>query len=344
MTNVMNRFEILSTRAGFNSAVRHIKSTISYIDSIAVKENLADILASPENIEEMNSDKLSALLRMLIVDKMAYSFEARNLETVVEDLPELAEEFSKWNAVDMILAYHHPDIGLVIANPKSKEQLGAFGSLRKRELAVAYVGKLEKGSDALCTKACSLILGLLEGSKVKIPEELYKGEFGIKKPKKDKAVAAPKKASKTVASKKSTNDSRAAPAAQTAPISPSPLRAAAPAPVSGGSSRMTPQYSVIVQNELFHNGNVEAWKRIIDSYKTKYPTLEVFIYYDGERIMDINSLFKWGKVKHGSAILFAVAGSEIKDVAKLQRYLMQGASPLFEAFLHGPVHTALKLF
>jgi hypothetical protein len=103
-------------------------------------------------------------------------------------------------------------------------------------------------------------------------------------------------------------------------------------------------YSVVVQNELFHNGNVEAWKRIIASYNAKYPELQVYIYYEGERILDINALFKWGKVKHGSAIQFAVAGNEIKDVAKLQRYLIQGASHQFEAFLRGPVSTVLKLF
>jgi hypothetical protein len=103
-------------------------------------------------------------------------------------------------------------------------------------------------------------------------------------------------------------------------------------------------YSVTVTNELFHNGNVEAWKRIIASYNAKYAALQVYIYYEGERILDINSLFKWGKVKHGSAIQFAVAGSEIKDVAKLQRYLVQGASNQFEAFLRGPVSNVLKLF
>jgi hypothetical protein len=107
---------------------------------------------------------------------------------------------------------------------------------------------------------------------------------------------------------------------------------------------MTPRYAVVVQNELFHNGNVEAWKRIVASYKAKYPALEVFIYYEGERILDINSLFKWGKVKHGSAIEFAVAGNEIKDVAKLQRYLAQGASNMFEAFLKGSVSSVLRLF
>ncbi|WP_461248601.1 hypothetical protein [Treponema sp. R6D11] len=113
---------------------------------------------------------------------------------------------------------------------------------------------------------------------------------------------------------------------------------------SGGPARMTPRYAVIVQNELFHNGNVEAWKRIIASYNAKHPNLEVFIYYEQERILDINSLFKWGKVKHGSAIEFAVAGSDIQDVAKLQRYLAQGASHQFEAFLRGPVNSVLKLF
>ena len=80
------------------------------------------------------------------------------------------------------------------------------------------------------------------------------------------------------------------------------------------------------------------------SYNAKYPALQVYIYYEGERILDINSLFKWGKVKHGSAIEFAVAGNDIKDVAKLQRYLAQGASHQFEAFLHGSVSSVLKLF
>ena len=109
-------------------------------------------------------------------------------------------------------------------------------------------------------------------------------------------------------------------------------------------SRMTPMYSVVVQNELFHNGNVEAWKRIIASYNMKNPDLEVLVYYDGERITNLNALFKWGKVKHGSTIQFAVAGEDIKDVAKLQRYLAQGASPMFEAFLRGPVNAVLPLF
>jgi len=107
---------------------------------------------------------------------------------------------------------------------------------------------------------------------------------------------------------------------------------------------MTPMIGIPVTNELFHNGNVEAWKRVIQSYTTKYPHLEVYVFYDGERIQDINSLFKWGKVKHGSTILVSVAGDPSVDVPKLKRYLGQGASSMYEAFLRFPVNTILPLF
>ena len=108
--------------------------------------------------------------------------------------------------------------------------------------------------------------------------------------------------------------------------------------------KMSPMLSVVVTNELFHNGNVEAWKRIMNSYTTKYPDLQIWIYYEGEKITDINALFKWGKVKHGSCIQFVVVGEDIKDVPKLKRYFTQGASPMFEAFLQGAPGTVLNLF
>ena len=117
-------------------------------------------------------------------------------------------------------------------------------------------------------------------------------------------------------------------------------------PVSNPNSikKMSPMISVVVTNELFHNGNVEAWKRIINSYTTKYPDLQIWVYYEGEKITDINALFKWGKVKHGSCIQFVVVGEEIKDVPKLKRYFTQGASPMFEAFLQGAPGAVLNLF
>jgi hypothetical protein len=125
-------------------------------------------------------------------------------------------------------------------------------------------------------------------------------------------------------------------------------KAPAPAPkVSEAaitSKNKTPKYSIQVSNELFHNGNVEAWKKIIESFKTKFDDLDVAIFHEGELINDINTLFKWGKVKHGSLIFFQVIGENIRGVSKLQKYLYEGASPRFEQFLRIGVGKVLNLF
>jgi hypothetical protein len=188
-----------------------------------------------------------------------------------------------------------------------------------------------------------------------VKPSLLKGDCSYKAPKAakaeeakaPKAAKAPAKAAKAPAkAPKAAKAGAAAPVAapEAALVVPELKPAVQAERAVKPGSRMTPMYSVVVTNELFHNGNVEAWKRIIASYTAKFPNLQVLVYYDGERIVDINSLFKWGKVKHGSSIQFAVAGDEIQGVAKLQRYLAQGASPQFEAFLRGPVNAVLPLF
>jgi len=326
--------EMLSTRAGFNSAVRHIKKTIEIAES-AGSSNLGDIVYEMDD-EELTSNRLGLILRMLLVDKLGYKSASTNLSETVDDLSALAKEFGKWNGVDLVVAYHHPELGLLIANPKVEEELSGFGGLRKRELLVVYAGLQGKETGDDCQKAAKLALNLFEGNKVTVPSSLARGKFTAKK------VSKPKKASEEKPVK--TKAAKPKPGAKKSAAAPAKKAAAVPVKAAAGPSKMTPRYAVVVQNELFHNGNVEAWKKIVASYKAKHPNLEVFIYYEGERILDINSLFKWGKVKHGSAIEFAVAGNEIQDVAKLQRYLAQGASHLFEAFLHGPVNSVLKLF
>ena len=315
------------------------------------KINLADLLYQIED-EEMDGSRSALVLNILLVDKMGYKTVSANLNSVVADISSLAKDFEKWKGIDLVAAYHHPELGLLVANPKIAEELAAFGTLRKRELLVVYAGKGNAPADDDCQRAAELAISLFQGSKVKAPSSFLRGNFMAKVPKKT-APSTPK-ASKTTKAAKTAKTPKKVAVKKTAPkpviheaqrVAPPVVTAAAsPAAAPTGPVKMTPRYAVVVQNELFHNGNVEAWKRIVASYKNTYPNLQVFIYYDGERILDINSLFKWGKVKHGSAIEFAVAGSEIKDVAKLQRYLAQGASPQFEAFLRGPVNNVLKLF
>jgi len=345
--------EVLSTRTGFNSAVRHMTTAIEISGTLGAN-NLGDVLYERAD-EALSGERCALLLRMLLVDKLGYKTISANLNAIAPNISALAEEFAKWKGVDLIAAYHHPDMGLIIANPKSAEELSNFGLLRRHELLVIYAGKGNNPADESCQKAAELAVTLFEGGKAKAPPELLKGNFTVKqlrkaaeekpakaakvsKAKKDKAAkssAGPKTAAKTASAAKPQGSVRVAPPAVTA---------ATPPAVSKGPVRMTPMYSVVVSNELFHNGNVEAWKRIIRSYNMTYPDLQVFVYYDGERILDLNTLFKWGKVKHGSVIQFAVAGNNIKDVAKLQRYFAQGASSRYEAFLQGPALTVIKLF
>jgi hypothetical protein len=322
--------DALSTRSGFNSAVRYITKTMD-IASGADAGNLGDILYEL-NDEEMTSARIGLLLRMLLVDKLGYRTASANLCGTAGDLAALAKEFEKWNGVDLVAAYYDPELGLLTANPKVAEELADFGQLRKRELLVIYAGLQGGETDENCQKAASLALRLFEGQKVTVPPALTKGKFTVRK------VSKPKKETEGKPAEAKTSK------AKTEAKKPAVRAASMRTKSAGGSIKMTPRYAVVVQNELFHNGNVEAWKRIVASYKAKHPNLEVFIYYEGERILDINSLFKWGKVKHGRAIEFAVAGNEIQDVAKLQRYLAHGASNQFEAFLRGPVNTVLKLF
>jgi hypothetical protein len=295
--------EILSTRAGFNAAVRHIKKTLGILDALEGNANLGDILFESED-EELTGERAGLLLRMILIDKLKYAAFSSNPASVVPDPAALAAEFEKWKAVDLVAAYHHPDRGLLIANPKVQAELANFGGLRKWELLVIYAGRSGGPADGLCQQAAEIAAALFAGDKPAIPGELYVGADRVTPPEK----------------------------------------AGASKPVFSGPARMTPLYSVVVQNELFHNGNVEAWKRIIAAYTARYPELRVYIYYEGERILDINALFKWGKVKHGSSIQFAVQGRDIRDVAKLRRYLLQGAGYQFEAFLQGPPGAVMKLF
>ncbi|MDR2898102.1 MAG: hypothetical protein LBU99_04735 [Spirochaetaceae bacterium] len=236
---------------------------------------------------------------------------------------------------------------------------------------------------AISDLACEKCLDLIENRKVTAPAELLKGPFKAPVPQKEPAspkASASQKASvvrEKASGGKATGRGKSAAAQDEAKtVKTAAVKTAGRKPAASGESfsfakdapgvassvgesekpaavvssetsslrRVTPMVSVPVTNELFHNGNVEAWKRIIDSYTWKYPQLQIFVYYDGERITDINTLFKWGKVKHGSSIQFAVAGENPQDVAKLKRYFMQGASPRFEAFLHGAPGTIMKLF
>ena len=351
MTESPGFYTRLADREGFNASVRHIQRTLTLLDACGPKRNIADEINSMISKKEFEAEEAQSVANMLLVEKWNYSVLSSNVSSVTESPAELSAEVSKWKALDLVVGYHHPDLGFILINPKNPEGASAIAGFRKNELVVLYAG-VPLGNDAAkksAAEALPALMSLIEGKKVKVSASLLSGPFSFSAPKKPAAQKPVKKAGKTVSPSKGRAPVQAVTAAvmQTGPAASSAAATARPAPAAPampGQSKMSPLVSVVVSNELFHNGNVEAWKRIIRSYNARYPGLQVFIYYDGERIVDINTLFKWGKVKHGSCIQFCVAGENIQDLAKLSRYFRQGASPQFEAFLKGSPDTVMNLF
>lgn len=334
----------LATREGFNSSVRHINATLELFDSCSTKNNIADELNKLLLAKAFLDEGTLPAINMLLVQKSGYVVKSKNIASITQDASAVIKEISLWKAVDLVIGYHHPDLGFIVINPKNPESQPIIEGFRKNELVVIYAGADNKKTDSakLLNSAIETLFTLLEGNKTKIPTGLASGPYAFIAPKKKvDQKPARKQANSAVRSAKAAVQSTVAPVVAALPSASAPPPATV---ASTGAKKMSPLISVVVSNELFHNGNVEAWKRIIRSYNAKYPALQVSIYYDGERIVDINTLFKWGKVKHGSCIQFCVSGEDIQDLAKLSRYFRQGASPQFEAFLHGSPDTVMNLF
>ena len=355
-------FEQFFDREGFNKSLSHFQAVSSLLDDFEDEYNLADILNVLLAEKEIEQDQLSPILFALLVDKYGYSTGSYNMEATIEDFTHFRTEAESWAGVDVVIAYHHPELGFTVINPKNKAHWESVQNIRKNELVTIYAGGFsDEIGVPVANKAIETCIRFLQGKSVKSPAAIQKGEYEFVPydAEEEEAEAEsevrefrrsrpeggrePIQASASGAGyededdEEYDDDENESSAASAAPPAPDPAE-------GSGNRRMTPMYSVPVSNELFHNGNVEAWKKIIESYQTKYNGCEVLVFYEGERIHDINTLFKWGKVKHGSTILFAIVGEEIKDVAKLQRYFRQGASMHFEAFLRAPVNTVLKLF
>jgi hypothetical protein len=343
MAEAVYEYVALSTREGFNRSLRHFQAVNDIVPEFESKTNLADELNGLLDEKAIQPNQIGPIVNALLVGHPKYNYRSRsyNLIRNIEEFDPIVSEVGKWDGVDMVLAYYHPDLGLTLINPKNKQHWDSVQALRKNELLTIYCGTMtEKAPEKLLETAIDALISLLETGRVRTPASLTQGKFKWKAP---KPPAPPKpKVKKKPGRPPARARAKAAPAPGAAPAAPQAVAVAVEVPSK--KRRMTPMYSIPVSNELFHNGNVEAWKKVIQSYNAKYPGLEVFIFYEGERIHDINTLFKWGKVKHGSTIMIAIAGEEIKDLAKLQRYLRQGASPAFEAFLRFPVNTVLNLF
>lgn len=321
---MIDRYDLLSTREGFNIALRHFQLVNEYAQSIADGYNLSDMLNEDLQSGTLHNNQIIPIVNALLHDKFQYHNVQLNFEKTVESADKIHNTLSKWNALNMVLIYYDPVSGAVPVNLAEKSAIEKALPFVINEYALLYVGGDIK-KDALLAKAAGDVAKVLNSKNVTPKKEYLRGVR--------KTYAPPAPPSPAVQSSRDTEASEG--------DSPPP---APDADSSTAGYRITPKYSVLVTNELFHNGNVEAWKKIIESYNHKFPSNEVLIWYDSERIRDINTLFKWGKVKHGTPIIFSVGGTDIGGVSKLQRYLFEGASSRYEAFLQGAHGQVLGLF
>jgi len=300
-----NKLNLLSSRAGFNLALRHFKRVLAFSSELDEGENLADLLNEALDESEIQENQIKPIVNSLLIQKFNYTFKSHNLLESVSFTDKLVEHLHQWTAIDFVLIYYNPSSEISVINPKN---MGSSLRLVKDELVVCYTGSAGETVPEATLKAATEDFYKL----------LYGGDVVVRDDYKNNNQPAPEPVPKVETPK--------------------------PVPQQTGKRRVTTKYGVIVTNEVFHNGNVEAWKKIIDSYTTAYPGSEILVWYEDEKINDINALFKWGKVKHGCPIMFSVAGDEIKDVSKLKKYLFEGASSRFEAFLRGAVGSVLDLF
>lgn len=298
----------LGTRPVFNKTLRHMVNVTMIIEQVQGGANLAQVLNQMVGDGIVTRDQIPPVLSIVLVHKFNWPHESRNLREPLENFDKVAASFKEWNAINMVISYHHPTLGIMLIDPSNPEHWAAVHDLKRDELLVAYASAKNESQET-ARKAIQALFALLEGREPVVDEDF-----------KSKVVAPP-------------------------PPPPAPEPAAAPAKkVITKGKKLTPKYSVQVTNELFHNGNVEAWKNIIESYEATHAGCQVIVYHEGELIQDLNSLFKWGKVKHGGLIFFQVAGQNLKHISRLQKYLFEGASSRFENFLKQDPNRMLQLF
>lgn len=295
----------LASKSNFNKALRHFYKVTDVVDDIEMNKNLADVVNEELDSNEVSEDQLLPIVGSVIRDKYGYSYDSYNIVEPVTEFQRIADEVIKWTALDLVCVYYTPGGRVFLINPKNIYHWEKVRELHSDQLMVIYAKLLKEDNKKTEMAAITTLEEMLAGKDVFINKAFI-----------DQTVVQAKPVKKE---KK-------------------------PEETGKGAANITPKYAVEVSNELFHNGNVEAWKKIVESYTTTFPSLKVYIFHGGELVNDINSLFKWGKVKHGDSIFFQVAGDNIKGVSKLQKYLYEGASPRFEQFLKIGVGQVLRLF
>ena len=165
----------LSTRKGFNRSLGHFRSVSDVLGDVESNVNLANVLNDLLDEKSVEGHQLAPVVNALLVGHPKYKYINRsyNLSDTIEEFGAIAEEIKKWNAVDLVIAYHHPDLGFTLINPKDIQHWDNAQTLKSNELITIYCGAFaDKPDPKLFDQAIDRLIGLLEGKKGKTPPAL----------------------------------------------------------------------------------------------------------------------------------------------------------------------------
>jgi hypothetical protein len=167
-----NKYNLLSTRAGFNLALGHFKTALSFSSDIEEGDNLADVLTNAIEEGSISPQQLRPVLNILLVDKFSYQIKTENLRNTVDSVENLIATVSQWTMLDVVLAFYNSSGDLSVINPSNKAHWALVMPLKRDELMVCFV-KSRKDNDLKTEQtACADLFSLLYGKKVKVNKKI----------------------------------------------------------------------------------------------------------------------------------------------------------------------------
>ena len=143
---MINDYLSLSTRAGLNKSLGHFRMVTDIVRRMNQGENLAEIVDALEKEKGVEKGQIAPILNAVVIDRMAYASRSFNLPGNVQEFGELCAELQRWNRLDLVIAYHHPQLGISLINPKQAAHWEILRELSGDELVVLY-GKARAAAD-----------------------------------------------------------------------------------------------------------------------------------------------------------------------------------------------------
>jgi len=191
---------------------RSFSREIDILLGCAGRINVADQVNEMVLQNQLDTVSVAAVVYEVLVNHWNYTALSVNLKNSNSDSGAIFSEISKWKAMDIVLLFHHPDLGSILINPKNPSHKEYLADLRKNELIVIYAGyEGKKDADALCETACEKCAELLDGKKVKVTPAFAKGTYTFKKAKPAASKVAAPKATKSSATKAAKTAAKPAP-------------------------------------------------------------------------------------------------------------------------------------